>query len=138
MAVGVGPDHYPRWVDIAVAPDDADVAVARLEPSGQLGWVQALGWDEFVGRVGALEAEQPRWVWADTSAVYPKLLPAGVGVRRAHDLRQCHTILSRSRYLTDRLGSADDRRWGSETVDLDQAEPSLLDLPADGGRFPLD
>ena len=139
MAVGVGPDHYPRWVDIAVAPDDAGVAVARLEPSGQLGWVQTLGWDEFAGRVDQLEAEQPRWVWADTSAVYPKLLRAGVGVRRAQDLRQCHTILSRSRYLTDRLGSADDRRWGSETVDLDQAEPNLLDLPADGGgRFPLD
>ena len=121
-----------------MAPDDAGVAVARLEPSGPLGPVQVLGWGEFAGRVGELESEQPRWVWADTSAVYPKLLRAGVSVRRAHDLRQCHTILSRSRYVTDRLGSADDRRWGSATVDLDRAEPSLLDLPADGGRFTVD
>ena len=77
-------------------------------------------------------------MWADTTAVYPKLLRAGVRVGRARDLRQCHAILSRSRYLTDRLGSADDRRWGPDTVDLDQAEPSLLDLPVDGGRFAVD
>ena len=121
-----------------MAPDDAGVAVAQLEPSGRLGEVQALGWDEFASRVGELERELPRWVWADTSAVYPKLLRAGVGVRRAHDLRQCHTVLSRSRYVTDGLGSADDRRWRSDTVDLDHAEPSLLDLPADGGRFTLE
>ena len=125
-------------MDIAVAPDDAGVAVARLEPSGRLGAVQTLGWDEFASRVGELECELPRWVWADTSAVYPKLLRAGVGVRRAHDLRQCHTVLSRSRYVTDGLGSADDRRWRSDTVDLDHAEPSLLDLPADAGRFTVE
>ncbi len=112
--------------------------MARLDPGGALGPVQALGWDGFAGRVRELASEQPRWVWADTTAVYPKLLRAGVRVRRARDLRQCHTILSRSRYLTDRLGSADDRRWGPDTVDLDQAEPSLLDLPADGGRFAMD
>ena len=121
-----------------MAPDGAGVSVARLDPGGALGPVQALGWDGFAGRVRELESEQPRWVWADTTAVYPKLLRAGVRVRRARDLRQCHAILSRSRYLTDRLGSADDRRWGPDTVDLDQAEPSLLDLPADGGRFAVD
>ena len=82
MAVGAGQITTPRWVDIAAAADRAGVAVARLEPSGQLGPGQTLGWDECVGRVGALECEQPRWVWADTSAVYPKLLRAGVGVRR--------------------------------------------------------
>ena len=121
-----------------MALDDDGVAVAELESSGRLGPVQSLGWDEFPGRVRELESEQTRWVWADTSAVYPKLLRAGVGVRRAHDLRQCHAILSRSRYVTDRLGSADDRRWRSDTVDLDQAEPSLLDLPAGGSRFTVD
>jgi DNA polymerase-1 len=125
-------------VDIAVAPDDAGVAVARLERSGRLGPVQVLAWDEFPGRVRELEGELPRWVWADTSAVYPSLLRTGVGVRRAHDLRQCHSILSRSRYVTDGLGSAEDRRWRSVTVDLDHAEPSLLDLPADGGRLTVD
>ena len=123
-----------------MAPQDAGVVVARLEPGGRLGSAQALGWDELAGRVGQLESEQPRWVWADTAAVYPKLLQAGVGVRRAHDLRQCHTILARSHYVSERLASADDRRWGPDTVDLDldRTEPSLLDLPVEGGRFAVD
>lgn len=121
-----------------MATDGNGVAVARLEPTGQLGSVQNFGWEEFAGQVGELESEQPRWVWADTSAVYPKVLRAGVGVHRAHDLRLCHTVLSRSRYLTDQLGSANNRRWSSANVDPDQAEPSLLDLPVDGGRFTLD
>ena len=121
-----------------MAPDDAGVALALLEPSGRLGPVEDRGWDVFAVRVGELESEQPRWVWTDTSAVYPKLLRAGVSVRRAHDLRQCHTILSRSSYVTDQLGSADDQRWRSNTIELDQPEPSLLDLPADSGRFAVD
>lgn len=48
--------------------------------------------------VATRDAEQPRWVWDDTSRRYPPLLAAGVRVRRCHDLRLCHAILRRSTF----------------------------------------
>lgn len=38
----------------------------------------------------------PRWVWADTSAWYPRLLADGVRVERALDLRLAHHVLRRA------------------------------------------
>ena len=35
----------------------------------------------------------PRWVWADTTAIYPVLLAHGVRVERCHDLRKSRAIL---------------------------------------------
>ncbi|HEY9475910.1 MAG TPA: bifunctional 3'-5' exonuclease/DNA polymerase, partial [Mycobacteriales bacterium] len=43
----------------------------------------------------------PRWVWADTAAVYPRLLRAGVRVSRCHDLA-----------LTEALLLGHEGRWG--------------------------
>lgn len=45
--------------------------------------------------------DSPRWVWADTSAVYPKLLADGVRVSRCHDLA-----------LTEALLLGHEGRWG--------------------------
>ncbi|HWS38133.1 MAG TPA: bifunctional 3'-5' exonuclease/DNA polymerase [Actinoplanes sp.] len=46
-------------------------------------------------------ADQPRWVWASTAAIYPTVLRAGVRVARCHDLE-----------LTEALLSGHAGRWG--------------------------
>jgi DNA polymerase-1 len=45
--------------------------------------------------------EPPRWLWASTAALYPRLLAAGVAVARCHDLELTEALL---------LGQAG--RWG--------------------------
>ena len=128
---------YARGMDVAVAPTDQGVVVAELGPEGQLGPPEQLGWDELPARVAVLERRRPRWVWADTSAVHPRLLRAGVRVARAQDLRLCHALLSRSSYLPDGLVGAADERWRPLEAAVADAEPSLLDLPAPGGVLAL-
>jgi DNA polymerase-1 len=50
---------------------------------------------DLASAVRALEAEQrPRWVWADTTRVYPDLLRAGVRVERCHDVVLVDEILA--------------------------------------------
>jgi DNA polymerase-1 len=46
-------------------------------------------------------SEAPRWLWASTAAVYPRLLRRGVRVARCHDLE-----------LTEALLLGHDGRWG--------------------------
>jgi len=107
------------------------VDVSVLDDSGQATEVRRLAWSELAGHVADLEAQHPRWVWADTSELYPTLLDAGVRVSRCHDLRLCHAILSRSTYVTDPLPSSEDSRWGAhDQVADDNASPTLLDLVA--------
>jgi DNA polymerase-1 len=116
-------------VDVAVAAVGEGVDVSVLDEHGRPTGVRRLAWSELADAVTRLEADQPRWVWADTSRVYPTLLDEGVPVARCQDLRQCHAVLSRSTYLTAPLGSAGDSRWGprDQTPD-DGAAPTLLDL----------
>ena len=68
-----------------------------------------------------------RWVWADTAAVYPRLLDAGVRVARAWDLRLVHAILRHARTVTDDHGLRSRTGW-----DADAAAPvdgdTLFDL----------
>ncbi|MGY0233100.1 bifunctional 3'-5' exonuclease/DNA polymerase [Longispora urticae] len=56
---------------------------------------------EQVTDPAALDRPGVRWVWADTSAIYPKLLAAGVRVTACHDAA-----------LTEALLSGHDGRWG--------------------------
>ncbi len=105
------------------------VALAVLDAEGRPGAVEHLDAVTFPERVGALERRGPRWVWADTATLHPRLLRAGVSVGRVQDLRLCHAVLRRSRYLDSPL--ADDERWRPAAADTAGTEPSLLDLPAD-------
>jgi DNA polymerase-1 len=58
--------------------------------------------DDLATTVGRVEAEHhPRWVWADTGAIYRDLVAAGVRVQRSHDLTMAERAL---------LGYAG--RWG--------------------------
>ncbi len=86
-------------------------AVAAGEEGG--GWVQAIAEDgtpaaaathevDLAAAVARQEAaSQPRWVWASTASLYPRLLRAGVRVGRCHDLELTEALL---------LGHAG--RWG--------------------------
>lgn len=125
-------------MDVAVAPTDGGVALTALDPAGRPGAVARLDWDAFAGEVRARDDASTRWVWADTSAVHPRLLRAGVTVARALDLRLCHAVLARSAHLPTPLASAGDDRWAPAEAALAESEPSLLDLPADGRAVDLD
>ncbi len=49
--------------------------------------------DDLARAVGELEAERPRWAWADTRETYPELLRAGVRVSRCHDVALTEGLL---------------------------------------------
>ncbi|HEX5493494.1 MAG TPA: bifunctional 3'-5' exonuclease/DNA polymerase, partial [Mycobacteriales bacterium] len=66
-------------------------------------------------------AGAPRWVWADTPAVYPTLLRAGVRVSRCHDLA-----------LTEALLLGCEGRWGEpRSLAAAWARLHRLPVPAD-------
>ncbi|QGN34734.1 bifunctional 3'-5' exonuclease/DNA polymerase [Microlunatus sp. Gsoil 973] len=76
-------------------------------------------------------ADRIRWVWADTAAIYPRLLDRGVRVERCQDLRLCHAILAGHEPSL----AADDRWRRQGSVD---AEPTLLDDQLSDDRVDLD
>jgi DNA polymerase-1 len=120
-------------VDIALAGADDGVDLAVLDSSGRPVTVERLRHGAVAARVGELEQQGPRWVWADTALWYPGLLGEGVVLRRVQDLRLCHAVLARSRYLDAPLPGAEDARWRPVDPDLAGGEPSLLDLPTGSG-----
>ena len=66
-------------------------------PSGPIAAVA-----DLAGVVAAREVvDKPRWVWASTAGVYPRLLRQGVRIGRCHDLE-----------LTEALLLGYDGRWG--------------------------
>ena len=72
-------------------------------------------------------ADAPRWVWADTAALYPPLLTRGVSVARCWDLRLCHTIL-RNSALTARSALATAPPSGWDEARTGAVPDSLFDL----------
>lgn len=126
-----------RGVDIAVARTGTGLSVVELDAQGRAGSATDLSWDAFPGWVRQRETRRPRWVWADTSAIHPRLLAAGVVVSRGHDLRLGHAILARSTYVRQRPDGAAQERWRALEPGRAEAEPSLLDLPADGREVDL-
>lgn len=107
-------------MDVAVAYDgDAfEVAAVTEGADRHLGRCDA---DRLIGLVDeAGGGRGTRWIWADTTEIYPRLLRHGVRVERCQDLRLCHTILAGH----DPQPSAD-RRWVRR--DLPDTAPTLLD-----------
>lgn len=80
IVVAMGERGLVRLLD----PDRPDVLLAQIAA------------DQLADVVRELEASHPRWVWADTRDWYPRLLDAGVRLRRCHDLRLSAAILDRS------------------------------------------
>jgi DNA polymerase-1 len=83
------------------------VLVAVAPDGDRGGWLRPLDGapehhDDLVAAVAERERrDPPRWVWASTASIYPKLLRAGVTVARCHDLE-----------LTEALLLGHDGRWG--------------------------
>ncbi|MBC7441877.1 MAG: bifunctional 3'-5' exonuclease/DNA polymerase [Ramlibacter sp.] len=81
------------------------------------------------------EASAPRWVFEDTSRIYPILLGGGVKVQRGHDLRLCHAILRLSAATqSSELARAEPNRWDrAPALEPQAAEPgsTLFDLVFD-------
>jgi DNA polymerase-1 len=125
-------------MDVVLAPQDGEVALAEVGPEGAVGPVEVLSRSGLAARVRELERRRPRWVWADTSSVYPLLLEAGVSVERCRDLRLCHAILAASASVTDPLTSVGDPRWQPVDPVAGDPEPSLLDLPGTGLEVSLE
>ena len=69
--------------------------------------------EDPIAAVAELErAERPRWVWEDTSRIYPRLLDRGIRVRRCHDLTLVGAILSMRTGSTTRPSTPADLRPG--------------------------
>jgi DNA polymerase I len=78
--------------------------------------------DDLVAYVAASEsADRPRWLWASTASLYPRLLQAGVRVSRCHDVE-----------LTEALLLGHDGRFGEpRTLPAVWARRNGLPVPAD-------
>jgi DNA polymerase-1 len=90
---------------------------------------------EFPARVRQLEAEEPRWVWDDTSIRYPPLLAAGVRVARCVDLRLSHVILRNSALTSDsELAKAEPGPWDRPPRPRSLPDEGLFTLEPEASR----
>ena len=102
VAVVAGPGRTALLQELAedgtgyAAPtlvNDLPAAVADYERAGPERGEAVRG--EAV-RSEAVRGEAVRWVWADTSAIYPSLLRSGVRVGRCHDVALTEALLRAS------------------------------------------
>lgn len=91
--------------------------------------VERLPWADVPALVGEYERDQPRWIWADTAEIAPRLLAAGIRVARCFDLRLCHTIVRRAVATREsRLARAEPGPWDvAALAPEDLGIPTLLD-----------
>jgi DNA polymerase family A len=80
--------------------------------------------------VRSRELEQPRWVWASTSGVYPLLLRAGVRVARCHDVAMTEALLCGHEQRP--LPAATDGPDAGSLGGSDGAQTSLFDALEEG------
>ncbi|MDL4821135.1 bifunctional 3'-5' exonuclease/DNA polymerase [Actinomadura opuntiae] len=121
---------------VAVASDGA--GGGALRPLGEDGAPAgpAYAVADLLGEIAARErADAPRWVWASTARLYPRLLEAGVRVARCHDLELVENLLlgHAGRYGEPRSVRAASARLRGEPVPPDPppaqeatAQPSLF------------
>jgi DNA polymerase-1 len=142
----LGRRHFPEFCNRGAGKVHAntDVAPGRqtggvhivvgLAPGGILltpdgGEPEVVAKQDFAARVAALEGEEPRWVWADTSTRYSALLEAGVRVGRCVDLRLSHAILRNSVLTRDsELARAVPGDWDRPPRQHREPDGALFDL----------
>lgn len=84
-----------------VVSEGQDPAIALAADGAGGGWLRPVDTGARAERVTDLAAAVarreaaagPRWVWASTAAIYPRLLDAGVRVARCHDLELTEALL---------------------------------------------
>lgn len=136
VAVGPGTSFQT-----AATVSTVDVVLTRSGRQVELTWLDAsyvptsnqhVSLDKLTGVVADVERLSPRWVWADTSSLYPLVLQGGTRVRRCVDLGLCHTILHRA--VPTASPATEPDVWGQlAAADLNR-DPTLLDdlaSPAD-------
>ncbi len=130
------PLSTPRWCVVGRSAAAGGFAAVEIDDQGARSPEIPIPADGLAEFVSAREAEAPRrWVWADTPAVYPGLLSAGVRVERCHDLRLCHQILRSSELVGDRSAVRAATQWAvpSEAAEEPRAPlaPALFELEAE-------
>ncbi len=135
MTAAASRRHRAEWSVYLLAErtGDGEFLVVALDSAGeQTAPALRYNFAEFRDAVVLAEQRSPRWVWADTSRLYPLLLAAGVRVRRGHDLRLCHAILRQSTLTaTSDLAARAPGRWDSGPEPVPDAPPpgsTLFDL----------
>lgn len=105
---------------MAVAGGDAVEAVEIEGGALRHGRRHRVTLEELPGWVAAQPASV-RWVWSDSAALYPRLLRAGVRVRRGVDLRLTRAVLRRARAVEGTAyARAPENDW-----DAASAEPAV-------------
>ncbi len=83
---------------VAVAAGPGRTALLQELAEDGSGYAAPALVNDFPAAVAEYERARPgdehvRWVWADTSAIYPSLLRAGVRVDRCHDAALTEALL---------------------------------------------
>ncbi|MBS1905121.1 MAG: bifunctional 3'-5' exonuclease/DNA polymerase [Actinobacteria bacterium] len=99
-----------------------------LDEHGAESGRREIGASELVVTVAGFEdAGHPRWVVRHLREVYPRLLAAGIRIRRAHDLLLCHAILRDTTSLADPIPAS--TRWvRADPLATTVEVPALFDL----------
>mgnify|MGYP001180855399 FL=1 len=109
-------------VEIVVVEDDDGAHLGVVDDGATRHETVAAA--DLPARVRHLEREhRPRWVWADTTATYGRLVRAGVRVERCYDLRLCRRILRRALHAPPPSELWDAADEGEEGLD---APPTLF------------
>lgn len=129
----------PRWCVVGRSAAEGEFAAVEIDEQGGRSPDLPIPPDGLTAFVSAREAEAPRrWVWADTTTIYPTLLAAGIRVERCHDLRLCHQILRGSELVRDHgaLRTAEEWAVPPEPAEEPRAPttPALFELDARRSR----
>jgi len=125
-------------VYVAVAPGEHGGGTLRPLGADRDGTAGPRRVTDLAAAVRELEtAARPRWVWADTRAVYPALLGAGVRLGRCHDLALTEALLLgyEGRYGEPRSARAAYARLHGLPVPPDEDAPPGRDDPAQAALF---
>ncbi|MBM7798592.1 DNA polymerase-1 [Microlunatus panaciterrae] len=126
-------------MDIVLAPVESGATLITLGPDLRPTTSSTVGWPDLGPAVEEYERQSPRWIWAETAALYPRLLRAGTTVGRCFDLRLCHVIVrNATATATSELARSATGPWDVPVVPLDDQGPTLLDDSEPIGAFSAD
>ncbi|MEX8031720.1 bifunctional 3'-5' exonuclease/DNA polymerase [Microbacterium sp. 20-116] len=112
------------------------IALIDLDSEGLSTRTIEIAANELASVVSTREAAgEIRWVWADSAALYARLLAAGVRVARAWDLRLVHAILRDASAVVDDHGLRAAMTWDA-TASAPAAGDTLFDLGESASGVP--
>ncbi|WP_228254991.1 bifunctional 3'-5' exonuclease/DNA polymerase [Ornithinimicrobium avium] len=125
-------------MDLVLAVADGEAVEAVEVDAGVPGRRHRVALGELPAWVAG-QPESVRWVWADSAALYPRLLRAGVRVRRGVDLRLTRALLRAAAAVRDTsYALAPGNDWDAAPTDAAvppehvPSDPTLFDLASRG------